>query len=173
MQEGPIERIVGPCSRLVKGVECMALKLRTPMPSLEGITEWVNGEPESLAGKIVLVHFWSISCGLCKKSLPDIHQLWENEESLHLVGIHMPRSEKDTDIAAVKEVIEKYELKHPLGIDNEHRVVDAFENEFVPAFYLFDATGVLRHRSAGEKALSLLQKPLERVLNESKEMTGE
>jgi thiol-disulfide isomerase/thioredoxin len=146
----------------------MPMRLRTEMPELAGVTEWVNGEVSKadLAGKPVLVHFWSISCGLCKKSLPDVNELREKykDKDLQVIGVHMPRSEKDTEIGPVKETIEKYELKHPQAIDNEHNVVDAFENEFVPAFYLFDQEGLLRHRSAGEKALSMLQKPLERVL---------
>lgn len=146
----------------------MALRLRTEMPEIKGITEWVNGEVtnEDLKGSPVLVHFWSISCGLCKESLPDINQMREEFPQLKVVGVHMPRSEKDTDVDAVKETIVKYELKHPQGIDNQHSVVDAFENQYVPAFYLFDADGLLRHRSAGEKALSMLKKPLERVLGE-------
>lgn len=144
----------------------MPMRLRTEMPELTGITEWVNGEvnKNDLASKAVLVHFWSISCGMCKESLPAINKMREEYPDLQLVGIHMPRSQKDTDIDAVKETITKYELKHSQGIDNEHNVVDAFQNEFVPAFYLFDREGVLRHRSAGEKALSMLKKPLERVL---------
>ncbi|MBD1370810.1 TlpA family protein disulfide reductase [Hazenella sp. IB182357] len=147
----------------------MALRLRTDMPKIENVTEWVNGSisNEDLSGKIVLVHFWSISCGLCKESLPDINQMREDLPHVSFVGIHMPRSEKDTDIDAVKETISKYNLKHPQGIDNMHSVVDAFENQFVPAFFLFDKEGKLRHRSAGEKALSMLKKPLERVLGES------
>jgi thiol-disulfide isomerase/thioredoxin len=144
----------------------MPMRLRTEMPALSGITEWVNGEvnKNDLASKPVLVHFWSISCGMCKESLPEINKMREAYPDLQIVGIHMPRSEKDTNIVAVKETIAKYELQHPQGIDNEHNVVDAFQNEFVPAFYLFDREGVLRHRSAGEKALSMLKKPLERVL---------
>ena len=146
----------------------MPMRLRTEMPELTGVTEWVNGEVSKadLKGKPVLVHFWSISCGLCKKSLPDMNELREKykDQGLQVIGVHMPRSEKDTEIGPVKETIEKYELKHPQAIDNEHNVVDAFENEFVPSFYLFDRDGLLRHRSAGEKALSLLQKPLEKVL---------
>ncbi|MBA4603025.1 redoxin domain-containing protein [Thermoactinomyces sp. AMNI-1] len=144
------------------------MRLRAEMPEIKGITEWVNGEVirEELQGKPVLIHFWSISCGICKKSLPDVNKMREEYPQLKLVGIHMPRSEKDTDIDAVKENIVKYKLKHPQGIDNTHSVVDAFENEFVPAYYLFDTKGKLRHRSAGEKALTMLKNPLERVLGE-------
>ncbi len=148
----------------------MALRLRAEMPEIKEVTEWVNGEvfKEDLLGKPALIHFWSISCGMCKKSLPDVNKLREKYPQLKLVGIHMPRSEKDTDVDVVKENIVKYELKHPQGIDNSHRVVDAFENEFVPAYYLFDEKGQLRHRSAGEKAMSMLERPLERVLGEIK-----
>ena len=146
----------------------MALRLRTEMPKISGITEWVNGEFQQREsyGKPVLFHFWSISCEMCKESLPDINQMREDLPQLHIVGIHMPRMEEDTDIQKVKEAIAKYDLQHPQGIDNEHSVVDAFENEYVPAFYLFDGNGLLRHRSAGEKALSMLAKPMERVLSE-------
>jgi thiol-disulfide isomerase/thioredoxin len=148
----------------------MPMRLRTEMPELKGITEWVNGEvsKDDLKGKPVLIHFWAISCHMCKASFPAIKTMREEYPELEIVGIHMPRSESDTNIEAVKEAIEKYALEHPQGIDNEHNVVDAFENEFVPAFYLFDSNGLLRHRSAGEKALSMLKKPLERVLSENK-----
>lgn len=146
----------------------MALRLRTEMPELQGATEWVNGEvnKEDLKGKPVLVHFWSISCGMCKTSMPDVLKIRDQykDTGLQVIGIHMPRSEKDTDTAAVKETIEEHHLTHPQAIDNQHSIVDAFENEFVPAFYLFDAEGQLRHRSAGEKALKMLERPLERIL---------
>lgn len=146
----------------------MALRLRTPMPELQGATEWVNGEvkKEDLQGKPVLVHFWSVSCGMCKESMPEVLKIRDDnrDKGLQVIGIHMPRSEKDTEIGPVKETIEKYEMTHPQAVDNQHSIVDAFENQFVPAFYLFDEEGQLRHRSAGEKALKMMEKPLARVL---------
>ncbi|WP_107727515.1 redoxin domain-containing protein [Desmospora activa] len=144
------------------------MRLRTPMPELQGATEWVNGEvkKEGLTGKPVLVHFWSVSCGLCKESMPEVLKIRDEhqDKGLQVIGIHMPRSEKDTEIGPVKETIEKYEMTHPQAVDNQHSIVDAFENQFVPAFYLFDEEGQLRHRSAGEKALKMMEKPLARVL---------
>jgi thiol-disulfide isomerase/thioredoxin len=143
----------------------MPLRLRAEMPDLSGITQWVNGEVNSgdLLGKPTLIHFWSASCNMCKASLPEVSKLRETYPSLQIVGIHMPRSQKDCDIEMVKATIIAFGLIHPQGIDNQHHVVDAFTNEFVPAFYLFDENGLLRHRSAGEKALTMLKRPLERV----------
>lgn len=145
----------------------MALRLNTPMPSLDGVTLWVNEDASKfdLSNKTVIVHFWGVSCHTCKDSMPAINELKEVHPDVVVIGIHMPRSEKDTDIDLVKDAILKNNLSHAQGIDNEHIVVDAFENEFVPAFYLFDQNGLLRHRSAGEHALSLLQRSFNKIKN--------
>lgn len=144
------------------------MKLREQMPAFTGGTEWVNGEVtnEQLKGSPTLVHFWSISCEMCKAALPDINEWREKykEQNLKVVGVHMPRSEKDTEIDSVKEAIVKYELTHPVVIDNKHAIVEAFENQYVPAYYLFDEEGQLRHFQAGEKGLPMLKKRLHRIL---------
>ena len=67
----------------------MPLRMDSPMPSLEGGTQWFNSEPisiEVLKGHVVVVHFWAISCGICKESLPDISR-WidtKNEQLQHI-----------------------------------------------------------------------------------------
>ena len=54
----------------------MAMKIGTQLPSLEGATEWfgatqAHAETEA-AGHPTLVHFWSVSCGICKENLPRV-----------------------------------------------------------------------------------------------------
>jgi thiol-disulfide isomerase/thioredoxin len=150
----------------------MAMKIGTQLPALEGATEWFGGtqahaEAEA-TGHPTLVHFWSVSCGICKDNLPRVAQ-WRDEKrdhGLRVIGIHMPRYEKDTDIEAVREVIGKYGITEPVAVDNEHKLKDAFHNDqgFVPAYYLFDAEGKLRCFAAGERGLDMLKSALERVL---------
>ena len=147
----------------------MPMRLRTALPEFKGVTEWVNGavDFEALAGKPVLVHFWAVSCYLCKQSLPMLN-IWREqygaEYDLQIIGVHTPRTEKDLNIDAAKEVIAEYELQHPLIIDNDHAVTDAFENEYVPAFYLFDSQHQLRHFQAGEKGLKMVEQRLQKIL---------
>jgi len=144
------------------------------MPSLEGGTDWFNSEPmetETLAGNVVLLHFWAVSCGICKESLPDIKR-WIKDYSpkgLQVVAVHMPRQESDTNVEAVKEVISEYELDWPCVVDNWHTITDAFENKYVPAYYIFDRELKLRHYQAGEKAVKMVEPVIERVLGASKE----
>lgn len=144
------------------------MRLREELPDFPGITEWVNGQvtKADLAGSPVLVHFWSVSCYMCKESMPTVNE-WRDKyaaNGLKVIGIHMPRSEKDTDIETIKQTIVEHSLTHPIGIDNEMKTVDAFQNEYVPAFYLFDENLQLRHFQAGEKGLNLVKKRLFRIL---------
>jgi thiol-disulfide isomerase/thioredoxin len=150
----------------------MPLRSESPMPSLKGGTDWFNSEPitdDQLKGKTVLVHFWAISCGTCKESLPDVN-LWAEKyasQGLKIISVHMPRQESDTNVDAVKEAIAEYEVKQPCVVDNWHEITDAFENKYVPAFYLFDKDGKMRDYKAGEKAPKMVEQAIERVLKEA------
>jgi thiol-disulfide isomerase/thioredoxin len=142
------------------------------MPSLVGATEWIGGaqaEAEELTrGTPTLVHFWAVSCGICKENLPRLAS-WREErkhEGLQLIAVHMPRYEADTDVEAVREAIAKYDIKEPCAVDNQHKLRDAFKNDqgYVPAYYLFDGAGKLRSFAAGERGLDMLSAALNRVL---------
>ena len=142
------------------------------MPALSGATEWFGGTQAhaeaEVKGRPTLVHFWSVSCGVCKENLPRVAQ-WRDEkkaEGLRVVAVHMPRYEADTDVESVRDAIATYQITEPCAIDNEHQLKEAFKNDqgYVPAYYLFDADGKLRSFAAGERGLDMLKAALDRVL---------
>jgi thiol-disulfide isomerase/thioredoxin len=139
------------------------------MPPLDGGTDWFNSKAiatDELKGHTVVIHFWSISCGVCKESLPDVER-WittYGPKGLKVISVHMPRQESDTNVEAVKECIAEYEIKQPVVVDNYHTITDAFENKYVPAYYVFDTDLKMRHFSAGEKAVKMVEPVLERLL---------
>ncbi len=148
----------------------MPLRMDAALPSIEGGTEWFNSPPmknDELKGTPVLIHFWAISCGICKESLPEISGWLDKygSKGLKIVSVHMPRQETDTNIDAVKEAIAEYEVKQPCVVDNWHEITDGFENKYVPAFYLFDEEGKMRQFNAGEKAAKLVESAIERVMS--------
>src|SRR5919112_1443191 len=150
----------------------MPMRIGTEMPSLEGATEWFNATAAAAAeeakGHPTLVHFWSVSCGMCKENLPRVAELRDTRaaEGLRVVAVHMPRYEADTDVEAVRDAVTTHNITEPCAVDNQHRLRDAFKNEqgFVPAYYLFDAEGKLRCYAAGERGLNMIGPALERVL---------
>lgn len=148
----------------------MALRLGTPIPSLEGATQWLQGEfsADTVSGSPVLIHFWSVSCYMCKNNFESLAK-WRAEyaeKGLKLVAIHMPRQEEDLDLEKVKEVLAEYNVPDICAIDNEHTIKDAFENDqgWVPAYFLYDGTGALKSRAAGEAGVGIIEGALQRVL---------
>lgn len=100
-----------------------------------------------------------MSCHICHERMPALHALRERyaPRGLRLVAIHMPRQESDTDVAAVREEVRALGIVDPCAIDNEHALADAFENRFLPAFFLFDCEGRLRSRAAGDAGIGMLE----------------
>lgn len=155
----------------------MALKLRSPIPDLSGATDWISGDPidpASLKGHVTLVHFWAVSCGICKPHLPTISEWRQKYEAqgVRFVSIHMPRQEADTNVADVRSAVGQYGIEHTTAVDNTHAITDAFENEFVPAYYVFDGEGQLRLYMSGEKVLPTVQQTIERLVERQQSSAG-
>jgi thiol-disulfide isomerase/thioredoxin len=150
----------------------MPMRIGTEMPKLDGATEWFGGtqahaEAEA-EGRPTLVHFWSVSCGICKENMPRVAE-WRDHrhaDGLRVIAVHMPRYEADTDVEAVREAVSHYNISEPCAVDNQHKLRDAFQNEhgYVPAYYLFDAQGKLKSFAAGERGLDMLTSAVERLL---------
>jgi len=150
----------------------MPMRIGTEMPPLEGATEWIN-KPGSEAveearGYPTLVHFWSVSCHICKENMPRVSEWREKrrEDGLRVIAVHMPRYPADTDESAVREAIEKFNITEACAVDNEHKLRDAFKNDqgYVPAYYLFDREGKLKSFAAGERGLDLVSSAMNRML---------
>jgi len=149
------------------------MRLREEMPELDGATAWYNSEPiqksDLIGNKPTLFHFWSVSCELCKRAMPNINQFRDDyKDDLNVIAVHMPRSEKDLDLDQVQEVAKEHDITQPIFVDNKHTLTDAFTNEHVPAYYVFDRDGKLRHFQAGDGGMKMLTKRVDRVINEQK-----
>ena len=150
----------------------MPMRIGTPMPSLEGATEWLKGSADEVLndaqGHPVLIHFWSVSCGMCKDNLPRVAQWREayRDAGLRVIAIHMPRYAEDTNIDSVRDAVAKYEITDALAVDNEHKLRDAFQNEhgYVPAYYLFDEHHKLKSFAAGEYGVKVIEPAIQRIL---------
>ncbi len=149
----------------------MPMRIGDAMPSFEGATTWFNGSPEDIQehikGKPTLVHFWAVSCGICKDKMPQLNELKQKYGALGLqtVAIHMPRYEADTDLDTVNQAIKANHITEPTAVDSLHKLKHAFLNEqgWVPVYYLFDADGKLKTRAAGEFGVGVLKTALDKM----------
>ena len=148
----------------------MPLRTGSPLPSLDGVATWINGSQptaEELAGKPLLVHFWSVSCYICHNVAAEVAR-WQAEygpQGLEVIAVHQPRGPEELDVAKVTEDAQgAMGITWPCAIDNEHAIVAAFQNEFVPAYYVFDRDHKLVHRQAGDRGFERLHEKIGEVL---------
>ena len=149
----------------------MPMRIGDAMPSLDGATTWFNGSREDTLehtkGKPVLVHFWAVSCGICKEKMPELNALKAKYGALGLqtIAVHMPRYDADTDLDTVSEAMHENHMTEPTAVDSLHKLKDAFQNEqgWVPVYYLFHAEGKLKTRAAGEFGVSVLTTALDKM----------
>ncbi|NOT59321.1 MAG: redoxin family protein [Acidobacteria bacterium] len=149
----------------------MPLRIGSSRPALDGATEWLNSAASVLDGQPTLIHFWAVSCGICKENMPKVNE-WRDKygtQGLRVVAVHMPRYEADTNMEAVKEALTTYDISEPCAVDNQHQLRDAFANEqgFVPAYYLFNAAGELKSYAAGQFAPTIIKSALDRLFPEA------
>jgi thiol-disulfide isomerase/thioredoxin len=146
------------------------LRLHELMPELVGATAWINDvtSKEQLVGnKPALIHFWSVSCYMCKDAMPVINQFRDKyKDDLNVVAVHIPRSKADEDLNLIKSSAKAHDIKQPIFVDNALKLRDAFGNEQVPAYYVFDKDGQLRHFQAGGSGMKMLEKRIIRLLDE-------
>lgn len=100
--------------------------------------------------------------------MPDVNQFQgEYKDKLNVIAVHVPRSEKDLNMDEIKQVAEEHDMTHPISVHNGRMLADAFENQYVPAYYVCDKEGKLRHFQAGGEGLKMFTKKVNRALGEA------
>lgn len=137
----------------------LARELPQPLPMPEftnqDAEQWFNSKPlrrADLQGKVVLLDVWTYECWNCYRSFPWLHDLEERfkDEDFQVIGIHTPEFARERKVGNVAAAIKKFELEHPVMMDNEFAYWNALNNRFWPAFYLIDKRGNLRYLHVGE-----------------------
>lgn len=141
------------------------------MPELIGETYWLNGavtKGELVGEKPTIIHFWSVSCELCTEAMPELNRLRNKyKNSLNVVAVHMPRTKGDKDLEEIESAVKRYGMNQPVFVDGALNLTKQFGNRFVPAYYLFDKNGRLRHVQAGGGGINLLDIRIRRLLEEA------
>jgi thiol-disulfide isomerase/thioredoxin len=147
--------------------------LAGPAPAFTGIHAWLNtGEPlalENLAGRVVLVDFWTYTCINCVRTFPHLRALYATYHpfGLEIVGVHSPEFSFERDAANVAAAIERYRLPYPVALDNDMQTWRAYRNNFWPRVYLIDAQGQIRFDHIGEGGQEQIQDQVRLLLAEA------
>src|SRR5690242_12105389 len=114
------------------------------MPSLGGATAWLNSpslSADDLRGKVVLFDFWTYTCINWLRTLPYV-RAWADkyaDRGLVVIGVHTPEFSFEKDAANVQRAVQAMDIRHPVAIDSDYAIWQAFDNHYWPALYFADA----------------------------------
>jgi len=139
--------------------------------ALSRATEWINSPrltPEHLAGKVVLVDFWTYTCINWLRTFPYV-RAWEQKyrSGLTVIGVHTPEFPFERQTDNVRRAVRTMKVEYPIVIDNDYSIWRAFENQYWPALYLIDARGRVRHHQFGEGEYPASERAIQRLLKDA------
>ena len=149
-----------------------ALSDEGAMPELKGAVAWLNSSPltrDSLRGKVVLIDFWTYSCINCLRALPYVEG-WAakyKDAGLVVIGVHTPEFAFEKDQANVEKAVRDLKVNYPVAIDSDHKIWQAFNNEYWPAHYFIDGKGRIRYHHFGEGEYDESERVIQRLLKEN------
>lgn len=139
------------------------------LPDFQGISQWLNSAPLSIAdlkGSVVLVQFWTFACINCQRTLPYItkwHRQYE-AQGLKVIGIHTPEFAFERDANNIKKALRQHKITYPVPVDNEYKTWNAYENQYWPHLFLADRQGLLRYDQIGEGAYEKTEQTIRQLL---------
>ncbi|MDX2216305.1 MAG: thioredoxin family protein [Oculatellaceae cyanobacterium bins.114] len=139
------------------------------LPEFQGISQWLNSEPLTIAdlrGNVVLIQFWTFACINCIRTLPYVvgwHQQYA-EQGLRVIGVHSPEFAFEREVSNIQSALTEHQITYPVPLDNEFKTWKAYKNRFWPHLFLADRDGILRYDHIGEGAYEETEQTIRRLL---------
>jgi peroxiredoxin len=111
------------------------------LPDLDGASVGLS----SMRGKVVLLDFWSITCGPCLREMPMVEAVGEShKKDVALWGVAFDQPNKD------KKWLLQHQHTLPTLSDTDFVVSDLYKVQGIPALVLIDRYGKIRNYWTGE-----------------------
>jgi len=103
-----------------------------------------------LAGRFVLLDFWTYCCINCMHVLPELKRLEREFPELVVIGVHSAKFANEQEVENIRAAILRYDIEHPVLIDEGYRVWQLYDAHAWPTFVLIGPRGDILWRSSGE-----------------------
>ncbi|AFZ59727.1 redoxin domain-containing protein [Anabaena cylindrica FACHB-243] len=135
---------------------------RVRSPELPQNYPWLNTvKPlslKSLKGRIVILDFWTYCCVNCLHILPDLKYLERKyQDSLTIIGVHSGKFDNEKEIESIRQAILRYEIEHPVLVDNNFLVWENYTVRAWPTLIIIDPQGYVIGQFAGEGHLQAIE----------------
>ena len=119
---------------------------KAPDCELTSIKETQNYHLQHFHGQVIYVDFWSSWCPPCAKSFPFLNELEHDlkDKGLQVIGVNLDQAPEDA-----KTFLTKYPANFSVVADANGKCAMNFDVKAMPASYLIDRNGVIRHVHLG------------------------
>lgn len=113
------------------------------LPSLDGQTVRLS----DLRGKAVLLNFWATWCAPCRLEMPTMEKAYQEYKSrgLEILAVSLDAGSN----SVVKHFMQELQLDFPVLLDPNMEVLRLYRQFSIPATFLIDKQGIVRHRELG------------------------
>jgi sugar lactone lactonase YvrE len=126
-------------------------------PQLAGeYVDWLNVERPitlgDLRGRFVVLHFWTYSSINCLHALPALARVDRHlaGQPVAFIGVHTPKYGDQKDPAMVREAVRRHGIEHPVIVDSERKLWDAYAVSAWPTLVVIDPDGLVVGQAPGE-----------------------
>ncbi len=123
-------------------------------PEFPSHLDWLNADRkyaiDDLRGKFVLLDFWTYGCINCIHVIPELKALEEKYPELIVIGVHSAKFANERESANIEKAILRYDIKHPVIVDSEFKVWDAYGISAWPSFVLIAPDREVLGKTSGE-----------------------
>jgi cytochrome c biogenesis protein CcmG, thiol:disulfide interchange protein DsbE len=111
--------------------------------------------PDSLHGKVLILHFWQAGCSSCRLDMPAMDQLYikYRNKGLEIIAVNVGQAKE-----SVKFFAAELKVAYPIVLDADSRSAALYGVTDVPRTYIIDRDGVIRYRILGGTAPETLKK---------------
>lgn len=142
-------------------------------PDFPSHLPWLNTpQPltlKKLRGHVVVLDFWTYCCINCIHILPDLKELEEffAGKAVAVIGVHAAKFKNEQSETNIQSAIDRYEIAHPVVVDNDHEIWDSYAVRAWPSFVVIDTEGYVRAQFSGEGQKGALKQAVEQLLKEA------
>jgi DNA-binding beta-propeller fold protein YncE len=135
-----------------------------------GADNWINTERpisiKELKGHVVLVDFWTYCCINCMHVFPDLAFLEHKykDKPVVVIGVHSGKFDQEKDAEHIKNAVLRHNIAHPVAVDSENAIWDAYGTRAWPTLVLIDPEGLVVGSLSGEGHREKLDVAIARLL---------
>lgn len=143
-------------------------------PELPASCQWLNTAEalslEKLTGHVILLNFWTYSSINCIHTLTDLEYLGKKyrDKPFIVIGVHAAKFSNELDAENIQSAVSRYEIKHPVIVDDKYKTWRTYGIRFWPTFMLIGSDGNIIVSVQGEGRRNILDRLINDALKKGK-----